>query len=425
MRTILHNELKCAATFLLVLGVIAQPVANAYVLNRTIASTGGCPKPNRFDTSNPATKKISRRWSTSLNANILTSVQTSPTRENEIEQAILNSFSAWTSVGTSLTQSALEQPLGKTSVQNACTNDQGTNFDGLNTICFNQTSNSFTCGTCTGVLAFARVVTSDILGETLGASGPSVLTGEILDADIQFRPPDQDNDRFATRQALSNNPTAFDIESVLTHELGHFFGFSHSAVLRAMMYPFAPRQGQFTGTRCTPNTVCDSPLADDDRAGLRVLYPNPSDPNIGTISGYILPANLLSLAGIPPHAPGRTVTGIFGTHVVAIDADTGAAVAGTLGGWSCNPANPPIELDGFYEIKGLPVTDASNNPRRYVILVEPLDGPTDSGDISNALFELCRSDVPTPCTLQTEVLPGSTVAVPKINKSFTTKIKPQ
>jgi len=407
MRKISRDKLKCAATILLLLGVIAQPGANAYVLNRTIASTGSCPEPDRFDTSNPATKKISRRWSTSLNANILTSVQTSPSRENEIEQAILNSFSVWTSVGTSLTSGSLAalQPIA---LQNACTNDQGTNFDGLNTICFNQTSINFTCGTCTGVLAFARVVTSDILGETLGASGPSVLTGEILDADVQFRPPDQDNDKYATREALSSNPTAFDLETVLTHELGHFFGFSHSAVMRAMMYPFAPRQGQFTGTRCTPNTVCDLPLADDDRAGLRALYPNPADPNIGTISGYILPANPLTLAGLPSPSPGRSVTGIFGAHVVAVDEATGAVVAGTLGGWSCDPNNLPSQFDGFYKIEGLPVG------RSYKIFVEPLDSPTDSTAIQNAIDALCW-----------QVSKNAVCTPPAVHTGFTTKIKPQ
>lgn len=399
------NLLRSAAAFLLLMAVMVQPVANAYVLNRTISASGSCPQLNAQPSGLGQTD---RRWNPTLNANIFTTA-TGTARTNELEQVILDSFGVWTGVGTSLNSSSL---AGLVRIANPGSNDCSSN-DGLNTICFSQSA-SFQ----TGVLAFTANVTSDILGEHFGSKTSSFI-GQILDSDVLFNP----SVKFATPSALVANPTAYDLESVLAHELGHFFGFSHSGVLQAMMYAFASDPGTFKGDRPTPAKP-DGPLADDDRAGLRVLYPNPADPNVGTISGRILPANLLSLAGIPSHAPGRTVTGIFGTQVVAIDADTGAVVAGTLGGWSCNPADPPIELDGFYEIKGLPVTDASNNPRRYVILVEPLDGPTDNRDISNALFDLCRNDVPTPCTLQTEVLPGSTLAVPKINKNFTTKIRP-
>src|SRR6267142_5501793 len=49
------------------------------------------------------------------------------------------------------------------------------------------------------------------------------------------------------------------------------------------------------------------PLADDDRTGLRILYPDSKDVvHIGSIQGRILPANPLSLPTSPPH-----VTGLF------------------------------------------------------------------------------------------------------------------
>src|SRR3989454_9579251 len=128
---------------------------------------------------------------------------------------------------------------------------------------------------------------------------------------------------FATPAALPSAPSAYDLESVLMHELGHFLGFSHSAVWRAMMYPFAPRPGTFTGDRPT-TLAADAPLSNDDRTGLRVLYPDPSDTvNEGAISGRILPANPLSL----PVAPAG-VAGLFGAHVGSLDGDTGEGVAG-------------------------------------------------------------------------------------------------
>jgi hypothetical protein len=62
------------------------------------------------------------------------------------------------------------------------------------------------------------------------------------------------------------------MESILTHEMGHALGFSHSAVWSAMMFPFAPTVGTFSGTRRSSQGQPDAPLGEDDRTGLRVLY---------------------------------------------------------------------------------------------------------------------------------------------------------
>jgi hypothetical protein len=102
-----------------------------------------------------------------------------------------------------------------------------------------------------------------------------------------------------------------------------------------MMYPYAPTPGTFNGPRRSVQQP-DAPLGDDDRTGLRILYPDPADPvNVGVISGHILPANPLSLPLSPPG-----VTGIFGAHVVAVDQSSGAVIAGTMAGWSCAVAGP-------------------------------------------------------------------------------------
>ena len=124
--------------------------------------------------------------------------------------------------------------------------------DGLNTICFDQNDPGFALG----VLAFTRVVSADTIGEQLPSSGaPSTFIGQILDADTLFLPGDP-NTTFATPAALPLYPNAYDLESILTHELGHSFGFNHSGAWAAMMFPFAPAPGQITGTRPTP----DSPM---------------------------------------------------------------------------------------------------------------------------------------------------------------------
>jgi hypothetical protein len=380
----------------------AVPQASAYVFNRTVSASGGCPQPDRqhFD----ASTRIDRRWSTSFSTsvqNVFTQDTTPIGRITEIHTAIENSFAVWAGVGTALNSTSFD--FLQQTVSSDCDS-----FDGLNMICFNDEPGAF----ATGVLAFTRNNVADRLPYSAGAKS-AVFVGQILDSDILFRPGDSSS-TFATRNALPQNPGRYDLESVLTHEIGHMLGFSHSSVVRAMMYPFAPPRGTFTGTRCPspPGAPCDLPLADDDRAGLRVLYPNPSDPNVGVISGRVLPANPISNLSAPQPVPGPP-TGIFGAHVVALDAQTGAVVAGTVGGWSCNAANPqPVSFDGTYVIGGLPVN------RNYKLYVEPLDDPTRAVHIELALRGICGSN-PAICSV-----PKDSSNNPVVNTNFVTTVKP-
>jgi hypothetical protein len=397
-------KLRTTITCVLILGMgahfVLTPDAKGYVLNRTVGSAGGCPQLDRHRIAVPG--GINRRWIAVLPTNPKTvftmAADGTQARIQEVEDAINASFDVWASVGASLTAGSFA-PLQRISSQS---NDDCNFSDNRNTICFAEEPSNF----ASGVLAFTRVATNQ-------SSSP----GDITDADILFQP-NSSSLAFATRGALSSSQ--FDLESVATHEIGHFLGFSHSAILRAMMYPFAPPKGTFTGER--PSQANPSaPLAEDDRAGLRVLYPNPADTvNIGSISGRVLPANPLSLAALPPVSPGGQFTGIFGAHVVAVDADTGAVVAGTFGGWACSSPSEPPRFDGTYVIEGLPIN------RSYKLFVEPLDGPTDSTNISVFLDGLCRSGVPNSCTLPTEVIskPTGPVTVPVTNRNFTTKVKP-
>ena len=166
---------------------------------------------------------------------------------------------------------------------------------------------------------------------------------------------------------------AYDLESLLTHEIGHWLGFDHSAVWRAIMFPFAPPPGQFLGDRPTAQAP-DGPLADDDRTGIRMLYPDPNDAvNIGEIRGRVLPANPFALALLPSPSPGSFVTGIFGAHVVAVDAGTGAVIAGTLAGWSCNASIRRCSSMAPTTSTRLPVGHS------YLIYAEPLSGPRWAG----------------------------------------------
>ena len=285
-----------AATLAIVLALFnAQSVhAGLYTFDSTIPSTGGCPQPNHFDLS--LSSPLNRRWSTSLPSLLQPTVLTvaaagTPAQLTEIENAISDSFGAWSSVtGTTFNLTAnpgLLAPLARVGAQNSCSNDAENNVDGINTICFNQSSSGFT----TGVLAFTRTISANAVGATVGSSAPAQFVGQILDSDTLFRNDGQA--RYATPAALATaqGQGAYDLESLLTHELGHWFGLDHSGVFRAIMFPFAPPPGQFIGNRPTV-AIPDGPLADDDRIGARFLYPDPNDSvNVGSIRGKVLPAN--------------------------------------------------------------------------------------------------------------------------------------
>jgi hypothetical protein len=275
------------------------------------------------------------------------------------------------------------------SAANACSNDAENNIDGLNTICFNQSSIAFTAG----VLAFTRVISANGPGASVGSGPPAAFAGQILDADTLFRNDGQAT--FATPGALSTTQGqgAYDLESLLTHELGHWFGLDHSAVWRAMMFPYAPPPGQFLGTRPTANAP-DAPLSDDDRTGIRMLYPDQNDAlDVGEIRGRVFPANPFALATVPQPYTGGSVTGIYGAHVVAVDSATGAVVAGGFAGWSCDSTNASAmpQFDGSYIIERLPIG------HNYWIYAEPLAGLARPGDFSQAVGNVCSSGSVAPC----------------------------
>jgi len=383
----------------------AEPAAQAYSFNEIVPDvrqpaniSGGSACPVRSHQLTTA-GSIAVQWSTALSTNpvtIITQDQTASDRLNEIEQVITKSLATWTGVsGTTLILASLA-PLARTATQNAC----GT--DGINSICFDQADMAFT----PGVLAFTRIVSTDRIGLQLSNGAASTELGQILDADIYFNPSNSQT-TYSTPAALPTSTNSYDLQSLLTHELGHFLGFSHSAIWAAMMFPFAPAPGTYTGVRPTTQQP-DAPLADDDRTGLRVLYPDPTDTtHVGSISGRILPANTVSLPASPPG-----VTGIFGSQVVAIDSSTGAVAASVISGWSCtNPG--PVQFDGTYEIDRLSVGHS------YTVYAEPLNSAVDPSSVTPATATLCRNSTSDPGWP-----PFQSCVVPAVNTSFTTRTRP-
>lgn len=382
-----------------------------YTRDYIVAAAGGCPVAERQNIAVTA-PPLARQWSISLpniNPPVIATVAAagSAQQRTEIENTIQEAYGVWSGVaGTTVNAGNFPSslgPLGETSTQNACTPDSPagsqSNVDGVDTICFNQSSSAFT----TGVLSFTRVLIAKAPAETFGSAPASAFAGQIVDADIYFRNDGQA--RFATPGALIATPGAYDLESLLAHELGHLFGLDHSGVWRAIMFPFAPSPGTFVGDRPTVS-VPDAPLADDDRAGLRSLYPDPADAvDVGYITGRVVPANPFALAVFPATSPGQFVTGMFGSQVVAVDATSGSVFAATLGGWTCDPSTSVAQFDGSYVLGPLPVG------RSYVIYAEPFVGLVEGSDIASAFANLCGSG-------------NSSCTLPAINTNFAPRIAP-
>ena len=188
------------------------------------------------------------------------------------------------------------------------------------------------------------------LDRTLGATSFLVdtTTGEIVESDIYF------NSAFAWSVAGEGAASAFDLESIALHEIGHLHGLAHSAIgetelragsrrviaAEAVMFPIAFSSGNISGRT----------LKADDIAGLGDIYPAPGfTRNTGSISGRITKGG----------------QGVLGAHVVAFDMRTKQLV----GGFS-------LSDDGSFVIAGL-------DPGPHIIRVEPLD----DGDIES-FFDL-------------------------------------
>jgi hypothetical protein len=392
------------STMAILYGWWSVAAAHGYAFNmivpdvrQPLSASGGsaCPIPSTQLFGNGG---ITVQWSTVLGTSpqtIFTTSQGSAGITSELQGVIQQAEGVWSGVAaTALNSSTFATPT-QVATANIC------GADGVNSICFDQPDMGFT----PGVLAFTRVITADAIGISLG-NVTSTKVGQILDADIYFNPSDS-SVTFATPSALSANPASYDLESLLIHEFGHLLGFGHSAVFAAIMFPFAAAPGTFSGERPTAQQP-DAPLADDDRTGLRTLYPDPLDTTYtGSIQGRILPANPISL----PTSPSG-VTGIFGAHVVAVNSATGNVVAGTLAGWSC--ASPgPAQFDGTYLIQHLPVGNS------YQVYVEPLNGVVLPADVSTTLTSLCRNESTDPGWP-----PAQACVVPSADQEFTTAMLP-
>jgi hypothetical protein len=222
----------------------------------------------------------------------------------------------------------------------------------INLICFVCSDADFTRDAQTLAVSLFSFATSS--GQPDGHGGTSQFAGQLLKADILFNPADT-----FTTDPGSATDSVIDLQTVATHEIGHFLGLDHSAVVNAMMFPFSP-------------SIRES-LASADVAAISSLYPGTQSVPVGTMQGTVR----FQAGG-----------GVFGAHVFA-DSTTGA------NGYGSSIRKGPIgtltNASGEYTITGLPVDS-------YSVTAEPLDGPVTNTDVSDYSKVLGQTAVQTSFT---------------------------
>jgi hypothetical protein len=304
------NLVRCFGVFCAALALMLAIPALSY-LNEFTGTT-----PDHWDLNAfPVTYSINPSVSTNIASGSAAAVA-----------AIQQSFATWNAAPNASFNIAFAGPSNLTA--NAT--------DGVNLICF-VCQGDFTKDSTTLAVTVTTIATA--AGENNQHGGVTSGPGQIFDADILF------NTAVTWTTGGTPGTNQEDLQTVATHEIGHFLGLDHSAVVRAVMYPFAPS--------------LLSTLSYDDVAAVSALYPK-SVPDVptGSISGTV------TFTG---------GSGVFGGHVFADSTTAGASVFPNIRKSTISTLTKP---DGTYTIKGLP-------PDTYTVGVEPLDSPVTNSNLKS------------------------------------------
>jgi hypothetical protein len=280
------------------------------------------------------------QWSLSsfpIQWNINPSVGSNVTGSTLVTTVIATSFATWTNA-----------PNATLSVSQGATSNvtqEASSPHNINLICF--VCNDVPFGGAE-TLAETITTTANAAGGDDFHGGTTQFPGQIIKADIAFNPA-------ATFD--TGGGSGQDLQTVATHEIGHFFGLDHSAIARAVMFPFAP---DLLHT-----------LSYDDVAGIALLYPKGApDVSTGSIAGTV------RLNG----------SAVFGAHVFATST-TSANPFSAFPSIRKTPIGALTLADGTYKISGVPADS-------YQVIAEPLDLPVSNSDLSWA-SEFGKSSVQT------------------------------
>jgi hypothetical protein len=157
-------------------------------------------------------------------------------------------------------------------------------------------------------------------------------TGELYDADIEI------NSAMTKLSLVAPPPSgAYDFDSIITHEAGHFLGLAHSSLDTAMMYAFYQ-----------PGAPA---LTSDDVEGICTIYPpngtRATDQDAGTGTLAVITVTAAQCDPTPRHGFG-SACGPLGTPAPVITSG-GCAIAGAVGAHGSNGArgSGAVGLAGF------------------------------------------------------------------------------
>jgi hypothetical protein len=212
------------------------------------------------------------------------------------------------------------------------------------------------------------------LDRVLGATSFTIdtVTGEILDSEIFL------NSEFPWSVADAGEPGRQDVQSIITHELGHLHGLGHSAIGETELLAGGGRRVLAEGSIMFPIAftagALDRALYPDDVAGISDIYGGTAfHAATGSITGRVT----------------KNGSGVLGAHIVAFSPATTAMV----GGFS-------LADDGSFTIGGLP-------PGTYALRAEPLDD-ADPGSFLNTSVNVDFNFTPAFATKLVTVTAGGT-----------------
>lgn len=192
---------------------------------------------------------------------------------------------------------------------------------------------------------------SSVLGFTLNYY--SMVSGEakIVESDIFFSTDIPGPTKFAT----SGKSDGYSFLGVLTHELGHFLGISHSGITDDNSGdPQNTWPTMFAAVGSFNQSEQIESLTRDDAAAVMSLYSTGSNLS-GTTYGGSISGTVYRESGEPQR----------GAQVTAFSIESNTSLAGAFTGMRGTQSSP----DGTYTINGLPLD------HEFIVIVEPIHRP--------------------------------------------------